>query len=60
MKSVTAIAPMLMGPYVAPIYSGILVGRELMKTFPMLYGLTTSWFNTPAENSTLNKLAGIG
>lgn len=60
MKSVAAIAPMFMGPYVAPIYSGLLVGRELMKTFPMLYGLTTAWFDTPAENATLNKLAGIG
>lgn len=60
MKSAAAIAPMFMGPYVAPIYSGLLVGRELMKTFPMLYGLTTAWFDTPAENATLNKLAGIG
>lgn len=60
MKSVAAIAPMFMGPYVAPIYSGLLVGRELMKTFPMLYGLTTAWFDTPAENATLNKLAGVG
>ena len=60
MKSVAAIAPMFMGHYVAPIYSGLLVGRELMKTFPMLYGLTTAWFDIPAENATLNKLAGIG
>lgn len=60
MKSAAAIAPMFMGPYVAPIYSGLLVGRELMKTLPMLYGLTTAWFDMPAENGTLNKLAGIG
>ena len=60
MKSAAAIAPMFMGPYVAPIYSGLLVGRELMKTLPMLYGLTTAWFDMPAENATLNKLAGIG
>lgn len=60
MKSVAAIAPMFMGPYVAPIYSGLLVGRELMKTLPMLYGLTTAWFDMPAENDTLNKLAGMG
>ena len=60
MKSAAAIAPMFMGPYVAPIYSGLLVGRELMKTLPMLYGITTAWFDMPAENGTLNKLAGIG
>lgn len=60
MKSAAAIAPMFMGPYVASIYSGLLVGRELMKTLPMLYGLTTTWFDMPAENGTLNKLAGIG
>lgn len=60
MKSAAAIAPMFMGPYVTSIYSGLLVGRELMKTLPMLYGLTTAWFDMPAENGTLNKLAGIG
>lgn len=59
-KSVAAIAPMFMGPYVASIYSGLLIVRELIKTLPMLYGLTTSWFDMPDENTTLNKLAGIG
>lgn len=59
MKSVAAIAPMLI-PYVRPIYSGILVGRELLKTLPMLYGMTTAWFDTPPENEVLNKLAGYG
>lgn len=60
MKSAAAIAPLLMGPYTASIYSGLLVGKELMKTLPMLYGITTAWFNSPTENSTLNKLAGVG
>lgn len=60
MKSAAAIAPMLMGPYIAPIYSGLLVGREILKTLPMLYGISTSWSDAPQENATLNKLAGIG
>ena len=60
MKTVAAVAPMLMGPYVSGIYSGLLVGRELVKTLPMLYGLTTAWFDMPEENATLNKLAAYG
>lgn len=60
LKTATAIAPLLMGPYVAPIYSGVLVARELSKSLPMLYGITTAWFDMPQDNATLNKLAGIG
>lgn len=60
MKTVASVAPMLMGPYVSGIYSGLLVGRELVKTLPMLYGLTTAWFDMPEENATLNRLAAYG
>lgn len=60
MKATTAIAPLLMGPYVAPIYSGILVAKEFAKTLPMLYNLTTAWFDMPEDNSVLNTLAGVG
>ena len=56
-SSVAAIAPMLMGPYVSAVYSGILVARELSKSLPMLYGFTTAWFDLPSENSTLNNIA---
>ena len=56
-SSVAAIAPMLMGPYVSAVYSGILVARELAKSLPMLYGFTTAWFDLPSENSTLNNIA---
>lgn len=56
-SSIAAIAPMLMGPYVSAIYSGVLVARELSKSLPMLYGFTTAWFDLPDENSTLNNLA---
>lgn len=56
-SSVAAIAPMLMGPYISTIYSGILVARELSKSLPMLYGFTTAWLDLPQENSTLNNIA---
>lgn len=56
-SAITTIAPMLMGPYVSAIYSGILVARELSKSLPMLYGFTTAWFDLPQENSTLNNIA---
>ena len=60
MKTVASVAPMLMGPYVSGVYSGLLVGRELIKTLPMLYGLTTAWFDMPEENAVLNRLAAYG
>lgn len=59
-KSVAAIAPLLMGPYVSAIYSGVLVSRELMKTLPMLYGLTTAWSDNSEDSSILNTLAAMG
>ena len=59
MKTVAAVAPMLI-PGVSTVYSGFLVSREMLKTLPMLYGITTAWFDTPAENPILNRLAGTG
>lgn len=59
-KTAAAIAPMFLGPIGAGIYSGVLVGRELLKTLPMLYGQISSWLNLPEESSTLNTLAAFG
>lgn len=58
-KSAAAITPLLLGGPTAAIYSGIMVGREILKTLPMLYGIMSSWSNTDPENETLNKLAGL-
>lgn len=59
MKTAASVAPLLI-PYVNTFYSGVLVGRELLKTLPMLYGVTSAWFDMPEENRTLNTLAGYG
>ena len=58
MKTAVSISPLLI-PYVGTIYSGLLVGREMLKTFPMLYGMLSAWSDLPSENPTLNKLAGM-
>lgn len=55
--SAATIAPLLMGSYVAPIYSGVLIARELAKSLPMLYGFFTAWTDLPKDNSVLNNLA---
>lgn len=56
-KNLMGVAPMLMGPEVAAIYSGALVARELLKTAPMVWGMVNSlWSNQLPQNSTLNGL----
>jgi hypothetical protein len=60
MKTVASVAPLFMGPYVSAIYSGALIGKEMLKTLPMLYGITTAWTDLPQDNSLLNRLAATG
>ncbi len=60
MKTAVSVAPLLMGPYIAGIYSGVLVTREIAKSLPMLYGIATSLSDSSQENTFLNKLAAKG
>lgn len=56
-KNLMGVAPMLMGPEVAAIYSGALVARELLKTAPMVWGMVNSlWSNQLPQNPILNGL----
>lgn len=56
-KNLLGVAPILMGPEVAAIYSGALVARELLKTAPMVWGMINSlWSNQLPQNSILNGL----
>ena len=56
-KNLLGVAPMLMGPEVAAIYSGALVARELLKTAPMVWGMVNSlWSNQLPQNPILNGL----
>ena len=58
-KSAVQLAPLFMGPVVAPIYSGGLVFRELAKTLPMLNSMIGGLFGEPKDNKTLNTIAGM-
>jgi hypothetical protein len=58
-KNVMAIAPLFLGP-VGEIYSAALVGREIAKSLPMVYNMTTAlitdsdapkWMNTIAAKA---------
>ena len=56
-KNLLGVAPILMGPEVAAIYSGALVARELLKTAPMVWGMVNSlWSNQLPQNPILNRL----
>lgn len=59
MKTAASIIPLLCGP-VGYVYSGLLIARELAKSLPMLYGMTTSLFGNENEPEFLNTLAGYG
>ena len=57
MKTVVSVAPLFLGGPVSYVYSGLLVVRELAKSLPMLYGISTSLFDVPEDNSVLNTIA---
>jgi hypothetical protein len=60
LKTAATVAPLLIGGPVSAIYSGLLIGREMTKTLPMLYSMTTSLFGNEEESDFLNTLAGYG
>lgn len=59
-SAAASIAPLFV-PYVGTVYSGVLIGRELMKALPMLSGMIDSLLGTDNENnSLLNSFAAKG
>lgn len=59
-KNVAAVIPMLI-PYVNKAYAGLLVGRELGKSLPMLYGMAMSFSGSDNVDSKLaNTIAAYG
>lgn len=59
-KNVAAIVPMLV-PYVNVAYSGLLVGREMSKALPMLYGIVNGLSGSDTTDSKLlNTVAAYG
>lgn len=59
-KTALAVAPLFLGGPVAAVYSGALVARELVKSFPMLYGMSTSLFGADSDSKLLNTLSAFG
>ena len=59
-KNVAAVVPMFI-PYVNTAYAGLLVGREMSKTLPMLYGIVNGLSGSEDTNSKLlNTMAAYG
>ena len=59
-KNVAAILPLL-NPYVGLAYSGLLVGREISKSLPMLYGMVNGLLGTDnTDSKLLNTIAAYG
>lgn len=59
-KNVAAVVPMLLGGPVGQTYSALLIARELSKTLPMLYGMTTALFGNEEDSTVLNTIAAYG
>lgn len=59
-KAAATVAPLFFGPYVSGVYSGALVGRELVKSLPMLSGMIGSLFGLTKDNRVINSLAAVG
>lgn len=59
-KNVAAVIPMLI-PYVNTAYAGLLVGREMSKALPMLYGIVNGLSGSDnTDSKLLNTLAAYG
>lgn len=61
-KNLTAIAPLVfLGPTGVMLYGGMYVGREMLKTLPMLYGMFQSFTGQKnTDNKLMNTLAAYG
>ena len=60
-KNLVSVAPMaLLGPVGTSVYGGLFVARELAKSLPMLYQISTSLFGNTKDSKLLNNVATIG
>lgn len=59
-KNVAAVIPMFI-PYVNTAYAGLMVGRELSKSLPMMYGIVTGLAGSDnTDSQLLNTLSAYG
>ena len=59
-KNVAALVPIFIGGPVGIAYSTALIAREMAKSLPMLYGMTSSLFGDTEAPKWLNKIAAMG
>ncbi len=60
-KNLVSVAPMaILGPVGTSVYGGLFVAREMAKSLPMLYQISTSLFGNTKDSKLLNNIATIG
>lgn len=59
-KNVATLIPMFIGGPVGTVYSTALIAREMAKSLPMLYGMTTALFSDSETPKWMNTIAAMG
>ena len=59
-KNVATLIPMFVGGPIGTAYSTALIAREMAKSLPMLYGMTTALFSDSETPKWMNTIAAMG
>lgn len=59
-KNVASLIPMFIGGPIGTVYSTALIAREMAKSLPMLYGMTTALFSDSETPKWMNTIAAMG
>lgn len=60
-KTIASVVPMIIPVWnISTIYNGYLVGREILKSLPMLYGMVSSLWGNEEDSTIINNLAAFG
>lgn len=59
-KNVATLIPMFIGGPIGTVYSTALIAREMAKSLPMLYGMTTALFSDSETPKWMNTIAAMG
>ena len=59
-KNVATLIPMFVGGPIGTVYSTTLIAREMAKSLPMLYGMTTALFSDSETPKWMNTIAAMG
>lgn len=59
-KNVATLIPMFVGGPIGAVYSTALIAREMAKSLPMLYGMTTALFSDSETPKWMNTIAAMG